>query len=541
MFDESQGTAMLTVKIAQQNPTTVTRSVTETIRNINILIFDAQGHLIGSAYADSEPTSVSVPVRVSSSYTICAIANTGSSTYFDGISTLTELKAKTTTAVTNPTAIADIMYGEMSITSNMTSPTVYVQRLYSKYTFTITPNSDIAITGYQLFNVPNECYITSGHTANPTTDFTGLNYSAVATPITAGTAVTTEPYYIYENLAGTNADATTAELRNINHVPSSGNASYLLVTAKGVGYNAGWASTYRVYLGGVTNATNPVVDYTNFNINRNFDYKCNIAIAGSGVNDVRVSYSPTTSSRSNVYFGDATIGDYLYSDGTWGTVTSGKSIVGIIFSDELTQAQYNAGCRHGKAIALKNAYSSICTWGSGSPYTSQTVHPYCQNLKTCFNDVSSGYDAPSSFATSSNPAWYYCNIYKDGTTHSGSLTGRNWYLPSMGEWWDVMENLGTWTDAQKTTIKGMRTSTTPLSTDIIIFPSENTTYYSDLNIKLKAINGDTITPSSGVYNFWSASEYDITNAAHLYFLSSSVRLNYDIKGGGCYARSVLAF
>ena len=71
MLDENKDAATLTVKIAQQDPTTVTRSVTETIRNVNILVFNAQGNLIGSAYNDTAPTSVSVPVRTSNGCTVC--------------------------------------------------------------------------------------------------------------------------------------------------------------------------------------------------------------------------------------------------------------------------------------------------------------------------------------------------------------------------------------------------------------------------------------------------------------------------------------
>ena len=546
LLAEKQDTATLTVKIAQQNPTTVTRSVTETIRNINILIFDAQGHLIGSAYADSEPTSVSVPVRVSSGCTICAIANTGSSTYFDGISTLTELKTMVTPSITSATALAsksnEILYGEtpdVTLSSGTNTQSVLLKRLYSKYTFTITPNSDITITDYQLFNVPNKCYITSGHTTNPT-DFTGLNYDAVTTSATAGSAVTVGPLYIYENLAGTKSASSTAELRIKDNAPSE--ASYFLINAKG----SGWKSTYRVYLGGVTSATIPVTDYNNYDIYRNHDYQCNIAIAGSGNGDARVTYQ-ATATRPNMYVGDATIGNYLYSDGTNGTTYISGKTVGIIFSSELTQAQYDKGYRHGKVLALKNANSgNYCLWSNAnnSPYTDHTSsgHLYATTLKTSFDDVSSGYDAlnanSSYVTTSTNYAWYYCRNYSDETS-SKTFANSGWYLPSLGEWWDVIENLGTWTDAEKTTIKSMHTSTNELGTNIITGLSN--TYFSGLNTKLTAAGGNTIVPSSGAYNFWSASEYFSSLAVAVVFYSSAVGLLRNSKTGGNYVRGVLAY
>lgn len=559
MLDEKQDDATLTVKIAQQDPTTVvTRTISDAIENVNVLVFDAQGHLIGSAYASSSPTSVSVPVRVSSGCTICAIANTGSSSYFAGISTLTELKAKVTPVIVSADVLGaksnEILYGTISgvtLSSGANTQAVTLRRLYSKYTFTITPSSDIAITGYQLCNVPNECYIASGNTTNPTTGFAGLSFGAVATPVYAGTVVPVGPYYIYENLSGTNPTLTTAEQRTSVNAPIG--SSYLLITARGTGYNGGWTSTYRVYLGGVTNAASPVVDYTNFNINRDFNYQCNITIAGSSVNDVRVSYSPTTSTRTNVYFGDATVGNYLYNDGTNGTAFKSGQTVGIIYSNELTQTQYNAGCRHGKVLALKNANSgNNCYWANAynSPYTdhSSTGHPYVTDLKSCYGDISSGYDAmsvnSSYVSTSTNYAWYYCKTYNDGVASKSFVNAPNnvgvWYLPSAGELWDVMENLGTWTAAQKTTLTNMRSSTTGVSNYIIQSPDG--TYFNALNSKLSAAGGDQIVPSSGAYYFWCASECNSSYAVYTFFYSSGVGFDdFNKPTYSYYVRAVLAF
>ncbi|MDN5553944.1 DUF4906 domain-containing protein [Prevotella sp.] len=556
MLDEKQDTATLTVKIAQQDPTTVTRAISDAIENVNVLVFDAQGHLIGSAYASSSPTSVSVPVRVSSGCTICAIANTGSNTYFDGISTLKELKSVVTPAITIATALSsksnEILYGEatnVALSSGANTQAVILKRLYSKYTFTITPSSDIAITGYQLCNVPNECSIASGNTKNPTTGFAGLNYDAVATPVYAGTVVPVGTYYIYENLAGSNPTLTTAEQRTSVNAPIG--SSYLLITATGTGYNAGWTSTYRVYLGGVTNAASPVLDYTNFNINRDFNYQCNIAITGSGATDVRVSYSPTTSTRTNVYFGDATVGNYLYADGTNGPTFKSGQTVGIIYSNELTLNQYNAGCRHGRVLALKDAYSPPIHWSSNSntsPYTdhSSAGHLYATTLKTSFDDVSSGYDALSANSSyvnaPTNYAWYYCKNYNDGTTKS--FTNSGWYFPSVGDWWDIMENLCTWTDPQKTTIKGMRTSPTVIPTYVVplvyTISGLSTSYYSNFDSKLTAAGGTVLIHAD---YYWSTSEYDSNNAVIVGFISNGMSFCKNLKLGPSYfyVRAVLAY
>ena len=524
----AENTTTLTVKIAQQDPkTVVTRSVTETIRNVNILVFNAQGNLIGSAYNASAPTSVSVPVRTSNGCTVCAIANTGSSSYFDGISTLTELKAKTSTAVSDPTAIADIMYGEkpsVDITASTVAQNITLKRLYSKYTFTITPSSDIAITGYQLCNVPNECYIASGNTSNPSTGFAGLNFTAVATPVYAGTVVNAGPYYIYENLAGTASASNTAELRTAANAPTG--SSYLLITARGTGYNAGWTSTYRVYLGGVTNATSPVLDYTNFNINRDFNYQCNIAISGSGSNDVRVTYAPTTSTRTNVYFGDATPGTYLYNDGTTGTTTAGKTIVGIVFSNQLSSAEYAAGYKHGYALALADASGIGLTWGPNIDAGLTKV----ATAADYYNDISAGYYGTFSKGynkTNSNyPAWQAANNYNVDVS---KFPNSGWYLLSMGQWWDICANLG------KVDLTSMQTNT---SKSLIVY--EGSTATTNVNNAIIAAGGTALMINN---NYWSSSEHSTTGYVGIFsFDSSRAGVGYIGKDYGyCYVRSVLAF
>lgn len=252
------------------------------------------------------------------------------------------------------------------------------------------------------------------------------------------------------------------------------------------------------------------------------------------------SASLTQTSRQNVFIGDANIGDYLFSDGTNGTTFKSGQTVGIIYSSELTQAQYNAGCCHGRVLALKDA-NGTCQWstGSTSPYQDQVAHPYCQQFNTSFNDVSSGYDASSSAyaALSSNPAWYYCKNYNDGTTHSGDLAGKIWYLPSIGDWWDIMENLCTWTAAQKTTITNKRTNTSGIST---LISGLSSGYYSNFDSKLKAAAGSALIHKN---YYWSASEHSSGSAVIVYFKSSSVNVNNygETDSNNGYVRAVLAY
>ncbi|MDN5554784.1 DUF4906 domain-containing protein [Prevotella sp.] len=528
MLDENKDAATLTVKIAQQDPTTVTRAISDAIENVNVLVFDAQGHLIGSTYASSSPTSVYVSAREGSGCTVCAIANTGSSSYFDGISTLTELQAKVTPALGTADVLGaksnEILYGtipDVTLSSGANTQTVSLRRLYSKYTFTITPSSDIVITSYQLCNVPNECYIASGNTSNPTTGFAGLNFTAVATPVYAGTVVNAGPYYIYENLAGTASASNTAELRTAANAPTG--SSYLLITARGTGYNAGWTSTYRVYLGGVTNATTPVIDYTNFNINRDFNYQCNIAISGSGANDVRVTYTPTTSTRTNVYFGDATPGNYLYSDGTTGR-TLDKTVVGIVFSNQLSSAEYAKGYTHGYALALQDVSTSTIAYKATNSDAGLTK---VQTLSAYYNDINAGYYGTFTLhydkSNATYPAWQAANNYN---VNVSGFTNSGWYLPSMGQWWDVCANLGS---------VDLRTKQA-LTTQYGDLYTGGGTATTNVNNAIKAAGGTALSIS-----YWSASEYNSLYAVRVPFNSSNVYVDYCSKTDAHYVRAVLAF
>jgi hypothetical protein len=530
MLDENKDAATLTVKIAQQDPTTVTRAISDAIENVNVLVFDAQGHLIGSAYASSSPTSVYVSAREGSGCTVCAIANTGSSSYFDGISTLTELQAKVTLALASADALGaksnEILYGtipNVTLGSGVNTQDVSLRRLYSKYTFKITPTSDIAITSYQLCNVPNECYIASGNTSNPTTGFAGLNFTAVATPVYAGTVVNAGPYYIYENLAGTASASNTAELRTAANAPSG--SSYLLITARGTGYNAGWTSTYRVYLGGVTNATSPVIDYTNFNVNRDFNYQCNIAISGSGANDVRVTYTPTTSTRTNVYFGDATPGTYLYNNGTTGTTTAGKTVVGIVFSNQLSSAEYAKGYTHGYALALQDVSTSTMKYKATNSDAGLTK---VQTFSAYYNDINAGYYGTFTLhydkSNATYPAWQAANNYN---VNVSGFKNSGWYLPSIGQWWDVCANLG------RVDLRTKQALTTQYGN---IYTGGTAT--TNVNNAIKAAGGTALNTNN---YYWSAAEYNSNNAVVVGFNSNYVDVGINDKAGYYYVRAVLAF
>jgi len=232
-------------------------------------------------------------------------------------------------------------------------------------------------------------------------------------------------------LVGRKSGATSFFSRSKANAPTD--ASYLLVYAARA--DSGWTATYRIYLGGTG-----MSDYTNYNVPRNYNYTYNINIDGADNSDVRVKCLPN-------------IGDYYYSDGTFGTskVPSGATIIGIVFSNKVSVTDSVNGWTHGYAMALSNAASAV-TW---SPNTSTLEFPssqvtsltgyeteldgytHCQTIKTkAGSNLSSNY-----------PAIYYALNYSAYTAPSGTS---GWYLPSSGQWYQIITNLG-----------GISTGTTP--------------------------------------------------------------------------------
>lgn len=228
----------------------------------------------------------------------------------------------------------------------------------------------------------------------------------------------------------------------------------------------------------------------------------------------------TQTSRQNVYIVDANIGEYLYDNGTTGTTTSGKTVVGIVFSDQISSAEYSAGYTHGYALALTDASAARPTWGPDAGLTKVTT------LAGYYNDINSGYTGTVTKGYNSSnityPAWQAANNYD---VNVSGFKNSGWYLPSIGQWWDVCANLG------KVDLTSMQTG--PAGSHQI-YPGPTAT--TNVNNAIKAAGGAALT------TYWSASEFDTNIAAIVDFSSSYVGLSYGGKNWtDYYVRAVLAF
>ncbi len=516
-----------------------------TVSDITVLVFDKNNSLIGSKYVSAVPsTPVDVPVtaRSATGCTIYAIANTGSSSYFAGVNTIDKLNTLYTTIASAEAlessgstagSTGALMVGKATTDiPNGSSIPLSLYHQCGKFSFTIKPASGVTITGYQLCNVPLSSYITDSHVPALASTVAGPpagagsygNFAAVS-----GLSQTTDlskTYYVYENLCGSKGSVDAEAKRNSNYAPTS--ASYLLINAKG----SSWASTYKVYLGGMTNAASPAVDLTNFNVYRNLNYKCTITLGSSGGNgDARVTYQATVQgTRSGSVTGTATVGNYLYSDGTTGTSgtpPAGKTVVGIVFSNQLSSAEYSEGYTHGYALALKDASVNGPTWG---PYPGDAGLTKVTTFAGYYNDITAGYYGTFTKgynkSNGSYPAWQAANNYN---VNVSGFKNSGWYLPSIGQWWDVCANLG------KVNLTSKQAGTS--GSDYLYSGSTATT---NVNAAINAaVGGKELTPS---YYYWSASEYSPYSAAIVSFYSSYVSLyNRSKSSTNGYVRAVLAF
>jgi hypothetical protein len=447
---------------------------------------------------------------VASGCTIYAVANLPSDS-LKNVATVSDFNKKfilMSSAATLGNGSNMTMFGQtssvtISATAASNTPSITLTRLGSKVTFNITPATGITITGYQLCHVPMASYITS---ATDSTYFNAKgtygNFDAVSN--LSSTTTISPTFYTYENLVGRKSGATSYFSRSASNAPTD--ATYLLIYAQQ--RDSCWHAIYRIYLGG--RGTN---DYANYNIYRNYNCTYNIHIDGADAADVRVTYLVPKA------------GDYYYSDGNWsdGTVApiSGKTVIGIIFSTTTSSTDQSHGWTHGYAMALTNAASDVA-WSSSTYASTQEFTPLVSSL-TDYETQLDGYTHCQTIKTKagSNLSSYYPAIYYalNYSTYTAPSSSSGWYLPSSGQWYQIITNLG-----------GISTGTTPTSTTD---PGSGLTYWyyssmastasSGINSYLsKVVSGSNLidwsTSNSRLY--WCSSERSGLRVCYMGFYNS---------------------
>lgn len=243
-------------------------------------------------------------------------------------------------------------------------------------------------------------------------------------------------------------------------------------------------------------------------------------------------------------------GDYYYFDGNIvpndAENPPAEGCIGIVCCTDVSRIGEAAVAKlktlgvqkpHGLVMALTNA-SDGCRWGEynkdennggveGEPFYENT-----DKVNKMYDNVD-GYGEThwiidkygSTTLQGTYSAFYHASRY--GTTDSGTApyaapaNTTGWFIPSMGQWWDILSNLG------GIDLTGKQEDTSG-STSI---SGAATITVDNMNKYLEKISGAT-TFSKGTY-FWSGSEYDGVNACRVGFYSGGdLYLNNYVKGDG---------
>jgi len=203
------------------------------------------------------------------------------------------------------------------------------------------------------------------------------------------------------------------------------------------------------------------------------------------------------------------IGDILYADGTWSTtLDANRTPIAIIFSTTPSAIDQAHGWTHGYAMALKDAGKAI-KWATASGdhqlgdsyYTSDSSY-YYQTNKDGYTEtmklINAGKSGSVTFPAAETAVAYTATV-PTGTS--------GWYLPSIGQWYDILVNLG----QQSATMHRY---------------NEYLGYWDNtISAALTNINGKLKVAGDGNYDsiisdwtwFWTSSEYSTDRAYYVAF------------------------
>jgi hypothetical protein len=256
----------------------------------------------------------------------------------------------------------------------------------------------------------------------------------------------------------------------------------------------------------------------------------------------------------------AYIGNYYYNDGSWGSVvapTDGRTTIGIVFSTTTSTTDKAKGWTHGYAMAVTNAQNTGGVMWSPNNVTelggsfTNTVALMTTNLDGYTESQTIKTKAGSNPNLLTNyPAFYYALNYGTsgigGTSYAAPIGTNNsgWYLPSIGQWYLIVKNLG-----------GITTA--PTDGGIYGYWTNPSSFNaaSAINVFLNNVtSSNQIDCVSSTRVFWCSSEWSSSHACSLNFYGNdaadmigNLLLDYDSSkgkqenGSGTRVRSVIAF
>ena len=263
------------------------------------------------------------------------------------------------------------------------------------------------------------------------------------------------------------------------------------------------------------------------------------------------------------------IGDYFYSDGTWSdgglrkiyadgsmviaaekpVPVSGKTVFGIVFQTDKSRIGAKEKEKlggedkvHGLVMALKNTATDI-QW-SHEENNLEDVKD-CWSKSEIYSDISGLHNytkildhANSIGGIEAYPAFEAVERWNDMYSTNEYRPPRNttgWFIPSSGQWWDILQNLG---GCPAMADKGQQTSS---DSGVFSWLGQGDVPAA-LNAWMNKIAADSKNDFTTGDRFWSSSELNQFRARNWNVYSSDyVRCGYDYKEWSNAVRPVLAF
>ena len=260
------------------------------------------------------------------------------------------------------------------------------------------------------------------------------------------------------------------------------------------------------------------------------------------------------------------IGDYFYSDGTWSdgglrkiyadgsmhidyykpVPLRGKTVVGIVFQTDKSRIGKKEKEKlggenkaHGLVMAVKNANAAEkVIWSNESRYLDLLND--CVSKSDNYSDISGYGNCESIRSLEGNFDKYPALQAVDGynTTCPVPTTTTGWYLPSSGQWWDILQNLG----GCPALADGFQQTSSDINE---LFWSNQGNVPDALNKWMRGIDawGDGWDKFSYYHQFWSSSKfkgntmrYWVANSDDGWISCRWGNVNFQL-----YVRPVLAF
>jgi hypothetical protein len=206
------------------------------------------------------------------------------------------------------------------------------------------------------------------------------------------------------------------------------------------------------------------------------------------------------------------IGGYLFSDGWWGnlsdTIVGSVKPIAVIFSKTTSATDKTNGWTHGYAMALKNA-STSAAW-AGTEAIDNPTGTYINTTAAMIADKD-GYTHTTYINSSTYPAAYAAATkYKSIVAAPSNTSG--WYLPSIGQWYDICVNLG------------KMSATDYVDQTTSFYWSGSLTCASNINAYLTPLTSGMYETfpwgSTSDYLYWSSSEYNSASPLFVTFSQS---------------------